>query len=93
MPRWLFVTILEIAMVAGCLVAAFTVPPTTPLRTFLLICAGAMIFFNALLFIKFKKAATSDTLTAAENKTNTGLWTTTGLMFLYLLWQLLKRWK
>jgi hypothetical protein len=51
MSRALFISIFEIAVILGCIIAAFTVPPSTPLKTFLWICAGAFIVANVLLFM------------------------------------------
>jgi hypothetical protein len=51
MPRWFLITIIEVAMILGCVIAAFTVPPSAPLRTFLLICVGTIVVCNILLFI------------------------------------------
>jgi hypothetical protein len=94
MPRWLLVTIIEVAMVLGCLTAMFAVPATTPLKTFVWICVSMIVLGNIMLFAKFRKGSTSgptDTPTTMLDKVRP--WILTGLMLLYLLWQVLKRWK
>ena len=50
------IVIFEIAMLLGCFAAALTVSRSTPLRTFLIICAGMLIFGNILLFRALDKA-------------------------------------
>jgi hypothetical protein len=94
MPRWLLVTIIEIAMVLGCFTAMFVVPPTTPLKTFLWICVSIVVVFNIMLFAKLRKASSSErTIAPTTTLDRVRPWILTGLMLLYLLWQVLKRWK
>ena len=45
----------EVSMVLGCCVAAFTVPRSTPIRTFVIICVAALIFGNIMLFAALRK--------------------------------------
>jgi len=55
MPRALFVAIFEIGTLGGCVAAAFLVPPATPFRTFLTICAGAILLGNVMLIRSLRK--------------------------------------
>ena len=73
-------------MVGGCIVATFTVPRNTPSGTFLIICAGALILGNVLLFKSLNKPIDPN------RKVNyTRLYFGFGLMLLY--WILTLSWK
>jgi hypothetical protein len=86
MSRATLIAIFEIAMVGGCFVAMFAVPRSTSLRTFLIICAGALILGNALLFRGLNKPVDPN------HKVNyTRLYVGLGLMLLY--WALTLFWK
>jgi heme A synthase len=86
MPRGLFITIFEIGVLGGCVVAAFLAPPTFPLQTFLIICAGAFVVANALLLIRLRKPADS-----SRKVNNTRLNLAAGLGLLLLIWQIYER--
>jgi hypothetical protein len=84
--RIALIVIFETAMIGGCAIAIFTVPRSTPLSTFLIICAGALILGNVLLFRGLNKASDS------SRKTNyTRLYVGLGLMLFY--WVLTLSWK
>jgi hypothetical protein len=86
MPRAVFIIIFETAMICGCFVAMFVVPRSTPLRTFLIICAGALVLGNVLLFKSLNKPA------HPNRKVNyTTLYVGLGIMLVY--WALTLFWK
>ena len=86
MPRAIFIIIFETAMICGCFVAMFVVPRSTPLRTFLIICAGALILGNLLLFKSLNKP-----VDPARKVNDTRLYVGLGLMLLY--WGITLFWK
>jgi hypothetical protein len=86
MSRGLFITVFEIGVLGGCLVAAFLAPPTFPLRTFLIICAGAFVAANALLLIRLRKPTYPN-----RKANNTRLNLAAGLGLLLLIWQIYER--
>ena len=73
-------------MIGGCIVAMFTLPRSTPLRTFLVICAGALILGNILLFRGLNKPVDSN-----RKVSYTRLYVGLGIMLVY--WALTLYWK
>jgi hypothetical protein len=78
--------LIEIGMLIGCFVAAFTVPRSTPIRTFVIICVSALVVGNAMLLSAFRKHAGP-----ARKANYTRLYFGVGLCFLY--WILSFVWK
>jgi hypothetical protein len=60
---------LELGMLAGIVVAGYTLPESTPLRTFLLASGACFVAGNLLLFRKLKQ------LKLGESPTKAGAWT------------------
>jgi hypothetical protein len=86
LPRAALIIIFEAAMIGGCVVAMFTVPRSTPLRTFLIICAGALVLGNLLLFKSLNKPVDPN------RKVNyTRLYVGLGIILIY--WVLTLFWK
>jgi hypothetical protein len=85
LPRAALIAIVEIGMVGGCFIAMFTVPRSTPLRNFLIICASALILGNVLLFKSLNK-----TVDPKRKINYTRLYLGMGLVLLYWVWTLWK---
>lgn len=65
--RIIVVTIIEVAMLLGIIVAVFTLPRSTPLSTFSIISSAVFLTGNVLLFRRLKpKAPIGDTSDARE---------------------------
>jgi hypothetical protein len=65
------IVILEISMLLGFVLALFMVPGSTPLRTFLIICGVAFLFFNALFFGVLRGSRHDQALARAAEKQRT----------------------
>jgi hypothetical protein len=61
------IVIAEISMLFGFVLALFMVPGSTPSGTFLIICGGVFLLFNALFFWGFKRKSRATQPRAAEN--------------------------
>lgn len=86
MPRWLLITIVEIAMVLGCVLALFLVPANTPLKTFLIICGCAFVLGNAMLFLQLRKPVDPN-----RKVDSSRLWLAGVFGLLAIIWQLYER--
>lgn len=82
------IVIVEISMLLGFVLALFMVPGSTPLRTFLIICGVAFLFFNALFFWGFKRKSSLPGTSEGRRKTTYVIWI---LLALCVLAQLLFR--
>jgi hypothetical protein len=86
MSRTAIIVLFETAMIGGCFIAMYIMPRSTPLRAFLVICAGALVLGNVLLFKGLNKPVDPN------RKVNyTRLYVGLGLMLLY--WALTFFWK
>lgn len=63
------VIFLELGMLAGIVVTGYTLPESTPLRTFLLVSGACFVAGNLLLFRKLKQ------MKSGEGAPETGAWT------------------
>jgi predicted membrane channel-forming protein YqfA (hemolysin III family) len=81
------IAILEIAMLAGIVVALFTVPRDTPLRTFIVISVALFLLANILLFKKLRRSdLPKATSSSSENRQRSlRVYVLTGLMVLFML--------
>ena len=89
MRRAVFVAIFEAGVIGGCVLAFFLVPPTTPIRTFLIICASCFALANVLLFIRLRKPASS--VTPEPKADNSKAYIAGSLGLLLIIWQLYER--
>jgi hypothetical protein len=92
MPRAVFIVIFEVAAVLGCVMAMFLVPPSTPLKTFLWICVGALICANVLLVFGMRaqsRRRSNDQPAARRNSWM--LWPLTIFFWIWIFWKLYER--
>ena len=92
MSRVLFIVIYEVSIVLGCVLAVFLVPPTTLLKTFLWICAGAIVAANVLLVIGLRKRSRRQSGEQAfARKKSFQMYLPMILVWIWILWKLYER--
>jgi len=91
LPRALFIVIYEVLTVLGCVLAAFLAPPTMLLKTFLWICAGAIVAANVLLVsaLRRRSRVPEGEQTITQKKRHLTWWPII-LCWIWLLWELYK---
>ena len=90
--RALFIVIYEVSIVLGCVLAAFLAPPTMLLKTFLWICAGAIVAANVLLVTALRTRARrpEGEKTITQKKRHLTWWPII-FCWIWLLWELYER--
>ncbi|HTV82815.1 MAG TPA: hypothetical protein VME18_09215 [Acidobacteriaceae bacterium] len=86
---WKKMVLLNVAGVAGCFLAVCTVPPQTPLRTFLIICAGAIILLNvAIVYFGRRK---TEIPTPVNRARQVMMWAVTAFFLLEVLLRIFRK--
>ena len=92
MSRALFIVIYEVGVALGCVLALFLVPPTTPLKTFLWICAGLCVGANVLLVIGLRRQSKRQPGEQRITQRNRYLtWLPIVFVWFWILWKLYER--
>lgn len=67
--RWKIVLLMNLAMLGGCIVAAFIVPPNTRFSIFVFSCVAVVIGFNILFYFKgYRRAEPKPAVNPAKPK-------------------------